>query len=63
MIHQPPKGVLQKPYFKPHARVANNYNIIENLAITPLAMLVLEVLKICPTLTKLPLLVIGEIDP
>lgn len=31
VIHPPPKSVIQKPYFNPHARATENYNIIEDL--------------------------------
>ena len=34
IIHLPPKGMLHKSAFNPHARAAQNYNIVEDLAIT-----------------------------
>jgi hypothetical protein len=40
----PPKGVIWKSTFNPHARAAQNYNIVEGLAQAPSAMSVLEVL-------------------
>jgi hypothetical protein len=40
----PPKGVVQKSSFNPHARVAQNYSTVEDLAQEPFAMLALEVL-------------------
>ena len=32
LIINPPKGVVHKLTFNPHARVAQNYNIVEDLA-------------------------------
>ena len=45
VIEMSTKGVLQKSAFNPHARATHNYNIVEDLAISPLAMSALEVLK------------------
>ena len=56
------KGVLCKSAFNPHARAAQNYNIFEDLAISPLAMSALEVLQSCPTQRKLLLSPIGAVD-
>ena len=53
VIKPPAKGVLRKSSFNPHARDAQNYNIIEDLAISPLAISALEVLQSCPTQRKL----------
>jgi len=62
VIKPPAKGILQKSAFNPHARVAQNYNIVEDLAISPLAMSALEVLQSCPAQHKLLLSVIGAVD-
>jgi len=43
------KGVVRNSAFNPHARAAQNYNIVEDLAQTPSAMSDLEVLKSFPT--------------
>jgi hypothetical protein len=43
-VLRPPKGVVKKSSFNPHARVAQNYSIIEYLAQAPSAMSSLEVL-------------------
>jgi hypothetical protein len=49
--------------FNPHARAAQNYSIVEDLARAPFAMSTLEVLQICPTQHKELLKAIGGIDP
>jgi hypothetical protein len=49
--------------FNPHSRVAQNYNIVEDLAQAPSAMSTLEVLQSCPTQWKALLKAIGGIDP
>ena len=56
------KGVLRKSDFNPHARAAQNYNIVEDLAISPSAMPALEVLQSCPAQRKLLLSAIGAVD-
>ena len=48
VIKPPAKGILRKSAFNPHARVAQNYNIVEDLTISPSAMSALEVLQSCP---------------
>jgi hypothetical protein len=63
VLRPPPKGVVQKLAFNPHARVAQNYNIVEDLAQAPSAMSALEVLQTCPTQRKALLKAIGGIDP
>lgn len=63
IICLPPKGMLHKSSFNPHARATQNYNIIEDLAISPSAMSTLEVLQTCPTQRKLLLSAIGVVDP
>jgi hypothetical protein len=49
VLRPPPKGVIQKLDFNPHSHVAQNYNIVEDLAQAPSAMSALEVLQCCPT--------------
>jgi hypothetical protein len=44
VIRPPPKGVVKKSAFNPHARAAQNYSIVEDLAQAPSAMSALEVL-------------------
>ena len=52
MILCPPKGTLSKVVFNTNARVAQFYNIVEDLAQAPCAMSTLEVLQSCPTQRK-----------
>jgi hypothetical protein len=59
----PPKGVVWKFSFNPHARAAQNYSIVEDLAQAPFAMSALEVLQIFPAQWKALLKFIGGIDP
>jgi hypothetical protein len=63
VLRPPPKGVIQKSTFNPHAHAAKNYNIVEDIAQAPSAMSALEVLQICPTQRKALLKAIGGIDP
>jgi hypothetical protein len=49
--------------FNPHAHVAQNYNIVEDLAQEPSAMSALEVFQSCPIQWKALLKDIGGIDP
>ena len=44
VIKLPAKGILRKSAFNPHARAAQNYNIVEDLAVSPSAMSAMEVL-------------------
>ena len=60
---KPPKGVVHKSTFNPRARVAQNYNIVEDLAQSPSAMSTLEVLQNCPSQKQALLSAIGGIDP
>jgi hypothetical protein len=48
-VLRPPNGVVRKLAFNPHDRAAQNYNIVEDLAQAPSAMLALEVLQSCTT--------------
>jgi hypothetical protein len=49
--------------FNPHARAAQNYSIVEDLAQAPSAMSALEVLQSCPIQQKALLKAISGIDP
>ena len=62
VIKPPAKGILRKSAFNPHARAAQNYNIVEDLAVSPSAMSALEVLQSCPAQRKLLLSAIGAVD-
>jgi hypothetical protein len=62
-IHPPLKGVVRKSVCNPHARAAQNYSIVEDLAQEPSAMSSLEVLQSFPAQRKTPLKAIGGIDP
>lgn len=62
VIRPRPKSVLRKSSFNPLARATQNYNIVEDLAMSPLVMSTLEVLHTCPTQRQLLLSVIGAID-
>jgi hypothetical protein len=59
----PPKGIIRKSSFNPHACVAQNYSIVEYLAHAPYAMSALEVLQSFPTQRKELSKDIGGIDP
>jgi hypothetical protein len=63
VIRPPPKGVVKKSAFNPHARAAQNYSIVEDLAQAPSAMSALEVLQSCPAQQRALLKAIGGIDP
>jgi hypothetical protein len=63
VLRPPPKGVIQKSVFNPHACASQNYNIVEDLAQAPSAMSALEVPQSCPTQRKALLKAIGGIDP
>jgi hypothetical protein len=59
----PPKSTIRKLTFNPNSRVAQNYNIVEDLAQAPCAMSALEVLQHCPSQRRTLLEAIGAIDP
>ena len=59
----PPKGTLRCTTHNTSARVAQNYNIVEDLAQALSAMSALEVLQTCPAQRKALLSAIGGIDP
>jgi hypothetical protein len=63
IVLRPPKGVVRKSAFNPHAHAAQNYSIVEDLAQVPSAMSSLEVLQYCPAQRKALLKAIGGIDP
>lgn len=63
LMIKPPKGVIHKSTFNRSARVAQNYNIVEDLEKAPLAMSTLVVLQNYPTQKKSFLLSIGCIYP
>jgi hypothetical protein len=63
VLFPPPKGVVRKSAFNPHACAAQNYSIVENLAQAPSAMSALEVLQSCPIQRKALLKDIGGINP
>jgi hypothetical protein len=63
VIRPPPKGVIKKSAFNPHARAAQNYSIVEDLAQAPSAMSALELLQSCPAQRRALLKAIGGIDP
>jgi hypothetical protein len=63
VIRPPPKGVVKKLAFNPHARAAQNYSIVEDLAQAPSAMSALEVLQSRPAQRRALLKAIGGIDP
>ena len=58
-----PKGVVHKSTFNPRAKVAQNYNIIEDLAQSSSAMSTLEVPQNCPSQEQALLSAIGGIGP
>ena len=60
---KPPKGVVHKLTFNPRARAAHNYNIVEDLALSPSTMSTLKVLQNCPSQKQALLSAIGGIDP
>jgi hypothetical protein len=62
-VLRPLKGVVKKSAFNPHARAAQNYSIVEDLAQAPSAMSALEVLQSCPAQRRALLKAIGGIDP
>jgi hypothetical protein len=49
VLRPPPKGVVQKSSFNPHARATKNYSIVEDITQATSAMSDLKVLQSCPT--------------
>ena len=60
---KPPNGIIHKFVFSPRARVAQNHNIVEDLAQAPSFMSNLEVLQNCPAQKKALLARIGVLYP
>jgi hypothetical protein len=54
---------LRRNVHNPQARAAHNYSLVDDLAQSPTAMSVLEVLQTCPTQQKSLLFSLGAIDP
>ena len=61
-IFCPPKGTLHKSITNPNTRATQYYNIVEDLAQAPYAMLDLEVLQAFPTQRKNLLIALGAMD-
>jgi hypothetical protein len=62
-ILHPPKSTTRKATFNPSSRVAQNYNIVEDLAQALCAMSMLEVLHYCPSQCRMLLAALGVVDP
>jgi hypothetical protein len=58
-----PRIPLRRNVHNPQARAAHNYSLVDDLAQSPAAMLVLEVLQTCPTQRKSLLSAMGAVDP
>jgi hypothetical protein len=58
-----PRIPLHRNVHNPQARVAHNYSLVDDLAQSPAAMSVLEVLQTCPTQRKSLLSAMGAVDP
>jgi hypothetical protein len=54
---------LRRNVHNPQARAAHNYSLVDDLAQSPAAMSVLEVLQTCPTQRKSLLSTLGVVDP
>ena len=61
IIH-PPKGLIRKSFHNPSVCIAQHYNIVEDLAHAPCAMLTLEVLKNYPSQRQTLLSALGAFD-
>lgn len=62
-VLRPAKGTIWKLTFSPSAKAAQNYNIVEALALAPCAMSTLEVLQHYPNQQKTLLSALGAMDP
>jgi hypothetical protein len=62
-ILRPPKSTIHKATFNLISRVAQNYNVVEDLAQAPCDMSALEVLQHCPSQRRTLLAAIGSVDP
>jgi hypothetical protein len=58
-----PRLPLRWNVHNPQARAAHNYSLVDDLAQSPAAMLVMEVLQTCPTQRKSLLSAMGAVDP
>jgi hypothetical protein len=58
-----PRIPLRRNVHNPQARAAHNYSLVDDLAQSPAAMSVLEVLQTCPTQRKSLLSAMGAVDP
>jgi hypothetical protein len=58
-----PRIPLRRNVHNPQARAAHNYSLVDDLAQSPAAMLVMEVLQTCPTQRKSLLSALGAVDP
>jgi hypothetical protein len=58
-----PRIPLRRNVHNPQARAAHNYSLVDDLARSPTAMLVLGVLQTCPTQQKSLLSALGAVDP
>jgi hypothetical protein len=58
-----PRIPLCRNVHNPQARAAHNYSLVDDLAQSPAAMSVLEVLQTCPTQRKSLLSTLGAVDP
>jgi hypothetical protein len=58
-----PRIPLRRNVNNPQARAAHNYSLVDDLAQSPAAMSVLEVLQTCPTQWKSLLSTLGAVDP
>jgi hypothetical protein len=58
-----PRILLHRNVHNPQARAAHNYSLVDDLAQSPAAMSVLEVLQTCPTQRKSLLPTLGAVDP
>jgi len=63
VLRPPPKGVVQKSALNPHARAAQNYNIVKDLVQASSTMSTLEVLQSFPIQWKALWKYIGGINP
>jgi hypothetical protein len=58
-----PRIPLRRNVHNPQARAAHNYSLVDDLAQSPAAMSVLEVLQTCPAQRKSLLSAMGAVDP
>jgi hypothetical protein len=58
-----PRIPLRRNVHNPQARATHNYSLVDDLAQSPAAMSVLEVLQTCPTQRKSLLSALGAVDP